>query len=201
MNLDMEVNKYGVRDLMATAHEISFLTTMVYIAHHPTRIPVPDARRASYLPYVSAWVDNWGRRGDIALVAEQEHELLGAACCRLFSSRDEVAGFLGEDAPILLLAVLPQYRRRGIGRCLLTTLMQRAKDAAFSTLSLAVAAPNPCYALYEQAGFHPLRISDSSLITMWTALSYSHSDSIPSLTASDGNGNVHAPPLDSERQP
>lgn len=158
---------------MSTKREIDFLSTIVYIAHYPTRSPIPDAITARHLPHVSHWVNDWDRKGDMAVIAHHEDIFLGAACCRLFSHSDQVAGFLSEQTPVLLLAVLPQYRRQGIGHSLLTTLMQRAKDASFSSLSLAVAIHNPAIKLYESVGFYSIKISEDSLATMWTSLAFS----------------------------
>lgn len=169
----MEAKNYEIRNLIPTKRDIDFLSTIVYIAHYPTRSPIPDVVTARHLPHVSHWVDNWDRKGDMALIAHHEDMFLGAACYRLFSHSDRVAGFLSEQTPVLLLAVLPQYRRQGIGRRLLTSLMQRAKDASFSSLSLAVTIHNPAIKLYESVGFYSIQISEDSLATMWTSLAFS----------------------------
>lgn len=169
----MEAKNYKIRDLAPIEREIDFLTTIVYVAHYPTRSPIPDAETARHVPHVSLWTDEWGKKGDRALVAYRGNQLLGAACYRLFSFSDQVAGFLNEQTPVLLLAVLPQYRKHGVGRYLLTTLMQRAKDASLPALSLAVTIRNPAITLYERVGFRSVQISEEFLVTMWTSLSSS----------------------------
>jgi GNAT superfamily N-acetyltransferase len=176
----MEARKYEIRNLIPTEHDIAFLTTIMYIAHYPTRSPIPDAALARHIPPVPLWIDQWGKKGDMALVASQGDELIGAACCRLFSVHDCVAGFVNEQTPVLLLAVLPQYRKHGVGRRLLTTLMQRAKDASSPALSLAVSIRNPAIVLYERMGFRSVQISQEFLVTMWASLS--PSANLPSPT-------------------
>lgn len=173
----MEAKNYEIRDLLPTEHDIAFLTTMVYIAHYPTRSPIPNATIASHIPQVCLWVDHWGERGDMALIAQQGDQFLGAACYRLFSIRDQVAGFLSEQIPVLVIAVLPEYRGQGVGSRLLTTLMQRAKDASLPALSLAVSMRNPAMSLYEQMGFHSVQISEELLVTMRKSLAFSDSSS------------------------
>ncbi len=168
----MEAKNGEIRNLMPTKREIDFLSTTVYIAHYPTRSPIPNATIARHMSHVSCWVDQWGRKGDMALIAHRDDRFLGAACYRLFSNHDRVAGFLDEQTPVLLLAVLPQYRGQGIGRSLLITLMKRARDASFSGLSLAVAIHNPAIKLYEDVGFHSVQIIED-LATMWTSLAFS----------------------------
>ncbi len=169
----MEAKNYEIRNLAATEHEIDFLATVVYIAHYPTRFPIPNAQIARHMPPVSLWIDQWGKKGDMALIAQQEDQFLGAACYRLFSARDQAAGFLDQQTPVLLLAVLPQYRDHGVGRRLLATLMQRAKEASFSALSLAVTIHNPAISLYEHTGFHPVRVNEKLLVIMERSLASS----------------------------
>jgi GNAT superfamily N-acetyltransferase len=185
----MEATNFEIRDLLPTKHDIDFLTTMVYIAHYPTRSPIPNATIASHIPQVFLWVDQWGKKGDVALIARQGDQFLGAACYRLFSVRDQVTGFLSEQVPVLVLAVLPQYRRQGVGCRLLTTLMQRAKDASFPALSLTVSMRNPAISLYEQAGFHSVKVNEELLVTMRKPLAFS--DNTRSLPASITTRHLH----------
>ncbi len=179
----MKAENYEIRDLLLTKHDIAFLTTMVYVAHYPTRSPIPNATIAGHIPQVCLWVNHWGKQGDKALIAQQGDQLLGAACYRLFSVRDQITGFLGEEIPVLILAVHPQYRRRGVGYRLLTRLLQQAKDAGFPALSLAVSMRNPARSLYEQVGFRSVQISEELLVTMRKSLAFSeNTSSLPTST-------------------
>ena len=62
----------------------------------------------------------------------------------------------------LTIAVLPQYRNRGIGGQLLAQLLGAAAHT-YPTVSLSVAAGNPARRLYERHGFHPLDPNGDSL--------------------------------------
>jgi [ribosomal protein S18]-alanine N-acetyltransferase len=65
-----------------------------------------------------------------------------------------MALLLGEEAEILTLAVLPDFRRRGLGRCMLTTIVARCEQAGRSRLYLEVAEDNAAAReLYRTAGF------------------------------------------------
>lgn len=59
-----------------------------------------------------------------------------------------------DEAEILMLAVLPDFRRRGLGRALLAAAVQEASARGARTLFLEVAAGNaPARALYAGSGF------------------------------------------------
>lgn len=70
----------------------------------------------------------------------------------------DLAGFslfrtVADEAELLLLAVAPDCRRRGIGRMLLDHFMDRARDAGASRVHLEVREGNPAVMMYRQAGF------------------------------------------------
>ena len=71
----------------------------------------------------------------------------------------ELAGFslfrtVADEAELLLLAVAPDQRRRGIGRMLLDHFIDHARDAGVSRVHLEVREGNPAVIMYRQAGFN-----------------------------------------------
>lgn len=69
-----------------------------------------------------------------------------------------VAGFaLGrailDEAELLLLAIAPEHRRRGVGAALLRSVIAEARGRSIVKLHLEVRAGNSAIALYEAAGF------------------------------------------------
>ena len=61
---------------------------------------------------------------------------------------------LGEEAEILSVGVLPLYRRRGVGRALIETVVADAKDRPIASIVLEVASDNePARRLYATLGF------------------------------------------------
>jgi ribosomal-protein-alanine N-acetyltransferase len=57
------------------------------------------------------------------------------------------------DAELLLLAVSPELRRRGIGRTLLEHFIDEAREVGSSTVHLEVREGNPAVAMYRSMGF------------------------------------------------
>lgn len=57
------------------------------------------------------------------------------------------------EAELLLLAVSPEFRRRGIGRMLLDQFLDHARDRGVSRVHLEVREGNPAVIMYRSAGF------------------------------------------------
>lgn len=71
---------------------------------------------------------------------------------------DVPAGFalvrtVADEAELLLLAVAPPYRRRGVAGALLRAVIAEAGGAGIADLHLEVRAGNDAVRLYEQNGF------------------------------------------------
>ena len=60
---------------------------------------------------------------------------------------------IGDEAELLLLAVSPEFRRRGIGRTLLDQFLDHARDRGVTRVHLEVREGNPAVIMYRSAGF------------------------------------------------
>ena len=69
-----------------------------------------------------------------------------------FSLFRSIAG----EAELLLIAVLPNRHREGIGSLLLDHFLQRAQADGASRVHLEVRERNPAIAMYRAAGFEPV---------------------------------------------
>lgn len=72
-----------------------------------------------------------------------------------------IAGFsllrtVADDAELLLIAVDPPFRRKGIGRMLLGHFLDHAAKAKARRAHLEVRAGNPAVAMYRSNGFEPV---------------------------------------------
>lgn len=61
-----------------------------------------------------------------------------------------------DESELLLLAVAPQHRRRGIGRGLLQHFLERARTDGATRAHLEVRDGNPAIEMYRGAGFTPI---------------------------------------------
>ena len=76
---------------------------------------------------VASYVNNWGRPGDAGVVASRGPHRYGAAWYRLFPASEPGFGFVDEETPELTIAVVPSRRGGGLGRELMTALLDRAR--------------------------------------------------------------------------
>ena len=102
-----------------------------------------------------AYGEAWSRRQveDALLVGNCHYGLAqaGDACAGFYLTR---IGF--GEAELLLLAVAPQYRRRGHGLRLLDQFEAAARALGAERLLLEMRDTNPANGLYRQFGFTPV---------------------------------------------
>lgn len=76
---------------------------------------------------------------------------------------DDTAGFtlsraVLDEEELLLFAIAPAYRRRGLGRLLLQRFIDKARARGIRRLFLEMRRGNPAGALYAECGFTPVGI-------------------------------------------
>lgn len=81
---------------------------------------------------------------------------------------DQIAGYIlavpvgSEDARVLSVGVLPEYRQNGFGRALMNEAIRRLRSKGFETLSLEVRVSNTAAkSLYHDLGFVKVGRKDS----------------------------------------
>lgn len=117
-------------------------------------------------PELKYCVAGWMRHpGDFGFVVEENGVRIGAAWLRRWSGRERGFGFVGEETPELSMALLPEYRGRGIGTRLLRHLLSAAEEFC-DAVSLSVSEMNPARRLYEREGFMAFSAPEGDSITM-----------------------------------
>jgi len=90
--------------------------------------------------------------------------ILPMAGVSLMLARDGSGGAIGfslfrtvvDESELLLIAVIPEHHRRGVGRMLLDDFLDQARDDKVSRVHLEVRDGNPAVAMYRDAGFSPV---------------------------------------------
>jgi ribosomal-protein-alanine N-acetyltransferase len=108
------------------------------------------------------WGEAWTRR-------QVEDALVTGLCDYFLVARDGEAARPGEpaagftltrtvagEAELLLLAVHPQWRERGLGGKLMDALLQEAQGKGVTRLFLEMRRGNPAERLYRRFGFEPV---------------------------------------------
>ena len=113
---------------------------------------------------LSRYVDNWGRPGDLAIVAHETGNRVGAAWLRVFRQAEPGYGFVDENTPELSIAVVPSRRRHGLGQELMDALLESARAAGHGAVSLSVEADSAAVGFYERNGFTHVREQDGGVV-------------------------------------
>ncbi|WKN43046.1 GNAT family N-acetyltransferase [Tunicatimonas pelagia] len=105
-------------------------------------------------PTLAKYIVNWGTDAlDIALVAEEDGELIGAIWGRRFTRDNAGFGFVDEETPELSVAVKEAWRGKGIGTKLVQEIGKAYREVGVKALSLSVDKKNQAYELYKKMGF------------------------------------------------
>lgn len=133
-----------------TAEDEPFLWEMLFQAIHVPNGHPPLSRDVLNLPELARYVQGWGRDGDCGFLAAVG-EPVGAVWLRLLVAEDRGFGYVADDTPELSIALLPEFRGRGIGTQLLSRLF--AAPCGETPVSLSVSTDNPAVRLYRRFGF------------------------------------------------
>lgn len=138
----------------ATAADVEHVKRALYTAldWNPERELAPMAETLEH-PEAARYHREWGRAGDLGVIALDGDEVIGVAYCRLFTDADHGYGYIDPDTPEVAIAVRDDSRGRGIGAELLTRLAAAARAEGHERLSLSVEARNPARHLYERLGY------------------------------------------------
>ena len=113
---------------------------------------------------LTRYVDNWGREGDIALVATEKGHPVWAAWLRIFSADAPGYGFVDEQTPEVTISIVPSRRGHGLGQELMDALLAAAREAGHAAVSLSVEADSPAVGFYERNGFTRVGESEGGLV-------------------------------------
>jgi GNAT superfamily N-acetyltransferase len=103
-------------------------------------------------PGVRIYADDWGRPGDIGVVAVYDGADAGACWMRVLP---EGVGLASVDAftPQLGIGLWPAFQRQGIGKPLMLAALDAAWHAGHAQVALTVHPENPARRLYAACGF------------------------------------------------
>lgn len=148
---------------ITTADE-PFLWQMLYLAIYVPDNAVAPPRHIVNTPELSRYVQGWGQSGDFGLkaLASGDTQPVGAAWLRLLTGENRGYGYVNDLTPELSIAVVAQYRGKGIGTLLLKGLLESVRDV-YSAVSLSVSCENPALRLYKRLGFEIVGQEGSSL--------------------------------------
>lgn len=143
--MDFEIRSLEKRD-------IPFLKEMVYESAFVPEGQKPFPRTILDEPSVSKYFEGWGEQsGDIGLIAKNRGQAIGAIWLRLFN--EEQKGYGDDETPEVGIAIVKEFRGKGIGNALMRALEAAAIEYGYERLCLSVDPRNPACRLYKQLGY------------------------------------------------
>jgi len=130
------------------------LWDMLFYAANMAEDGATSSAAARSHPYLAEFVADWGRVGDLGVLAidSTDGAALGAAWLRQLSGPEKRYAAVAEGVPELAIAVSPAAIGQGIGGALLGALLTQARGQ-YSAVALSVRERNPALRLYERHGF------------------------------------------------
>jgi GNAT superfamily N-acetyltransferase len=137
---------------------VSLLEEFLYQAVFVPPGHKPPPREVTAVPEVRVYIEDFGKPDDYLIVAEENGVAVGAAWSRILADPAKRGyGNIDEQTPELAIAVMPEYRGRGIGTKLLRELCAQLAGRGYKRLSLSVQKANPAADLYRRNGFEVIR--------------------------------------------
>ena len=125
-----------------------FLYLAIFVPPDKEPMPFDIIYRSDIFVYIDGF-DSENIRGDCGVIAEADGKIVGMAWTRLMKGH----GYIDDETPELTMAVLAEYRGKGIGTALMMRLFELLKERGFYRSSLSVQAANPASRLYQRMGY------------------------------------------------
>jgi len=156
---------------MATINDLSFLKKMLFEASYwRQNISKPDFEQDLQRADLKYLLEDWGRKGDTGIIAEDNHNNpIGAAWYRFWTEEKHSYGYINESIPELTLAVSEEWRGKGVGRELIKRLITEAKNQNLTKVSLSVEKENFAVNLYQKVGFKVYIDNPGDYTMLWEA--------------------------------
>ncbi len=121
------------------------------------------------LPPVRIYAENWGRDGDIGVIAKitGEDKPIGACWMRLVPDGMGLA-YIDESTPQLGIALLPDWQHKGHGKAMMLAALDMARQRGIKQVALTVHPQNPAAHMYASCGFVQTGIRNSYLLMQVT---------------------------------
>ena len=155
----------------ATINDLLFLKKMLFEASYwRQNISKPDFEQGLQRADLKYLLEDWGRKGDTGIIAEDNHNNpIGAAWYRFWIEEKHSYGYISESIPELTLAVSEKWRGKGVGRELIKRLIAEVKNQNLTKVSLSVEKENFAINLYQKVGFKVYIDNPGDYTMLWEA--------------------------------
>ncbi|WP_299515512.1 GNAT family N-acetyltransferase [uncultured Rummeliibacillus sp.] len=148
--------------------ELDFFTDMLYESIH---IPQNKPNKEDLInsAHIKKYHENWGRKGDKALIAiNTNNQPVGAVWYRLFNESNKGYGYVDNNTPELGIAVIEEARGMGVGTLLMKKIIHQAICEGYKSISLSVDPENrDAVHIYKKLGFEDYAVSGTSITMVY----------------------------------
>ncbi|MBN2049622.1 MAG: GNAT family N-acetyltransferase [Spirochaetales bacterium] len=141
-----------------------FLREMLYQAIYVPEEEQPLPVSVLDDPLLSKYIEDWGKEGDFGIIALIGDLKAGAIWLRYFTSEKKGWGFIAESIPELSMAMMPEYRNRGLGTEMMTRFLDLARERGISCISISVDKRNRAVHFYQRIGFVLVRENEEDFV-------------------------------------
>ena len=150
---------YIIREI--NEEEIKLLDRFLYLAIYVHKGEVPPPFGIIYKPELQVYVKNLGKEdNDHILIAEADDKIVGAVWVRIMDDY----GHIDDETPSLIISVEKEYRGKGIGRSLLSSMLSLLSKCGYKAVSLSCQKENYAVSLYKSLGFEIIKDIDEEYI-------------------------------------
>ena len=150
---------YIIREI--NEEEIKLLDRFLYLAIYVHKGEVPPPFGIIYKPELQVYVENLGKeKDDHILIAEADDKIVGAVWVRIMDDY----GHIDDETPSLIISVEKEYRGKGIGRSLLSSMLSLLSKCGYKAVSLSCQKENYAVSLYKSLGFEIIKDIDEEYI-------------------------------------
>lgn len=127
-----------------------FLYESVFQADENNLIP----RDIINVPEINAYIVEFGKfKDDHCFVADFNGKLIGAVWVRIISGEIKGYGNVDDQTPEFAISLFKEYRNQGIGKELMTKMIDHLQKCGYKQTSLSVQKANYAAKLYQKLGF------------------------------------------------
>ncbi len=132
--------------------EQKIVTDMVKYAH------------SKEIPNLEIYSDFYGLTAkDLGLYALMDNHIAGAIWSRRLNKEHNSTAFMNENTPVMSMAVLPEFRAKGVGSFMMEQFLQEA-GALYEQLSVNVYNNQKTIRFYEKFGFEIIENSKNIIM-------------------------------------
>lgn len=117
-------------------------------------------------PELFKYIRDFGRSGDLCLIAEADRKIIGGVWVRKWSGTDKGYGYIDHFTPEFSISIFKDYRGRGVGSALMREMISLLKEGGYTQTSLSVSRGNYSVRLYKRLGFKVIKEREADYIML-----------------------------------